>query len=91
VINITTSVNRSQILNGLLDYDLIGFQTLRDRRNFLQCLRMFLDKAKISGKGQVLKIHYQSRERRVGVFPISIDYTEFSKLAATQEVSERAW
>ena len=82
---------RSQILNALLDYDLIGFQTLRDRRNFLQCLRMFLKKVKISGKGQVMKIQHQQKEQRVGVFPISIDFNEFSKLADTREVSDRAW
>ncbi|HET8700754.1 MAG TPA: trehalose-6-phosphate synthase, partial [Nitrococcus sp.] len=28
---------RQQIMNGLLDFDLIAFQTDRDRRNFLQC------------------------------------------------------
>jgi trehalose 6-phosphate synthase len=52
---------------------------------------MFLDRVKISGKGQVMRVRYQSKERRVGVFPISIDYKEFSKLASTPAVSDRAW
>ena len=82
---------RSQILNALLDYDLLGFQTLRDRRNFIGCLRMFLDRVKIKGKGQVITVHHSSRSRRVGVFPISIDYEEFAKLASTQDVTDRAW
>jgi trehalose-6-phosphate synthase len=33
---------RFQILHALLRYDLIGFQTLHDRRNFVQCIRTLL-------------------------------------------------
>lgn len=32
-----------------------------------------------------------TREVRVGAFPISIDYNEFSKMAAGQEVANQAW
>ena len=44
---------RFQILKALLDYDLIGFQTLRDKRNFIQCIRELVRGIKIEGKGQV--------------------------------------
>ncbi len=82
---------RFQILRALLEYDLIGFQTLRDRRNFVQCVRMLLKDAVIHGKGQVIRCRIGKRESRIGTFPISIDYNEFANMAETKEVSERAW
>lgn len=81
---------RFEILNALLDYDLIGFQTMRDRRNFLQCLRMFLKDVRISGKGQVISIQTNDRDIRIGIFPVSIDFQEFVSLAASPKVSQRA-
>ena len=30
---------RAEIIHALLDYDLLGFQTERDRRNFIHCVR----------------------------------------------------
>ena len=64
---------RSEILRALLDYDLIGFQTLRDRRNFMQCTRALIKNVRVSGKGQVVTLSMGKRELRVGYFPISID------------------
>jgi trehalose 6-phosphate synthase len=81
---------RFQILQAILEYDLIGFQTLRDRRNFVQCVRTLIKDIVIQGKGPVLISHMENREVRIGAFPISIDYEAFSKHAATREVSERA-
>ncbi|MBD3170329.1 MAG: trehalose-6-phosphate synthase [candidate division Zixibacteria bacterium] len=83
---------RFQILYALLDYDLIGFQTLRDRRNFIQCVRTLLKDVKISGgKGQVASARWNNREIGIGAFPISIDYKEFEILAESQQVGEAAW
>lgn len=82
---------RFQVLQALLQYDLIGFQTLRDRRNFLQCVRTLFRDVEISGKGQVVTVRAGSREVRVGAFPISIDFHEFAKLAATKAVADKAW
>lgn len=81
---------RFQILRALLEYDLIGFQTLRDRRNFVQCIRALITGIEIFGRGQVLTLRFGKRELRVGVFPISIDFNEFTKLAKTKEVADRA-
>ena len=36
---------RKEILSALLDFDVLGFQTLRDRRNFVACLRKFVKHA----------------------------------------------
>jgi trehalose 6-phosphate synthase len=81
---------RFQILQALLSYDLIGFQTQRDRRNFVQCVRTMLKDVPVRGKGQVLTAQMDGREVRIGNFPISIDFNEFSQKAASDEVAERA-
>ena len=82
---------RTEILHSMLDYDIIGFQTLRDRRNFIQCLRTFVDDISIEGKGQVLNVTAGERSIRIGYFPISIDYNEFAHMAGTREVADAAW
>jgi trehalose 6-phosphate synthase len=82
---------RSEILQAMLDYDLLGFQTVRDRRNFIQCLRTFVSDISIEGKGQVLTARAGEREIGIGYFPISIDYGEFSQLAESREVADAAW
>lgn len=80
---------RFQFLRALLEYDLIGFQTLRDRRNFVQCLRTLIPEVSVQGKGQILTIQHGERTVRVGSFPISIDYNTFEKDAGTPEVSAK--
>ena len=80
---------RFQMLHALLEYDLIGFQTLRDRRNFIQCIRTLIPDATLNGKGQVIAAHVGGREVRIGAFPIGIDYNEFAKKAASDDVQER--
>jgi trehalose 6-phosphate synthase/phosphatase len=82
---------RFQILRALLAYDVIGFQTLRDRRNFVQCVRALLKEVTIQGKGQVLTAQVGGRTVRAGVFPIGIDFQEFSQGAASSAVAEGAW
>lgn len=82
---------RFQILNALLQYDLVGFQTVRDRRNFMDCVRMLVPGAKVVGHGQITRCLTPSREVLVGTFPISIDFKQFAELAATQEVQDLAW
>ena len=82
---------RKEILHSMLDYDIIGFQTLRDRRNFIQCLRTFVDDISIEGKGQVLTVAAGKRSIRIGYFPISIDYNEFAHMAESREVADAAW
>lgn len=81
---------RNALLRGLLEYDLVGFQTLRDRRNFVQCLRALIRDVSISGSGQVLQVHTGTRTVRIGHFPISIDYRSWAQAAAGSEVAERA-
>jgi trehalose 6-phosphate synthase len=79
---------RFQILEGLLEYDLIGFQTTRDAFNFLRCARMLKEGTRVLGRGQVRRVVTPEREVRVGAFPIGIDFREFSELASGKEVFE---
>jgi trehalose 6-phosphate synthase/phosphatase len=81
---------RFQILRALLAYDVIGFQTLRDRRNFVQCVRALLKDVAVQGKGQVITAQVAGRTVRAGAFPISIDFQEFAQQAASGAVAEAA-
>jgi trehalose 6-phosphate synthase/phosphatase len=81
---------RLGLLRMLLDFDLIGFQTERDRRNFLQCLQTLVSGTTVEGAGHVVDVHAGERRVRVGAFPISIDFAEFDSHAATPAVGRRA-
>jgi trehalose 6-phosphate synthase len=83
---------RKDILEGLLAFDLVGFQTLNDRRNFTSCLQQLrLPGLKISGRGAVVDIQMDSRRLRAGAFPISLDYQDIQRQAASDEVAQKAW
>jgi len=81
---------RLSLLQALLEFDLIGFQTALDRRNFVQCARMLVKEVQIEGRGQVLEARMRRREVRIGAFPISIDYAAFQRRAASPEVTDKA-
>ena len=83
---------RFQILEALLNYDLVGFQTPRHRRNFFNCTKTLIPGVRISGSAKhVSDLTAPDRQLRVGSFPISIDYNQFARMAATSEVADRAW
>ena len=82
--------HQQRLLRALLQFDLLGFQTRRDLRNFLQCVRQVVSDGKIvPGRGLEL-IRLDEREIRVGSFPIGIDFESFEKGAASEEVRLRA-
>ena len=81
---------RFQLLHALLEYDLIGFQTLRDQRNFIQCVRTLMRDVAVRGKGQLLTLRESDRDVRVGSFPIGIDFNAYVKRATTPEVTAKA-
>jgi trehalose 6-phosphate synthase len=82
---------RSELLNALLEFDLLGFQTLRDRRNFTQCVRTLFNDVTTQGKGQVITVQSREKTIKVGSFPISIDYQHFEEQTQTKEVADSAW
>ena len=81
---------RFHLLRALIEYDLIGFQTARDRRNFFQCVRALLRGARILSQGPVATVHLHDRHIRVGVFPISIDFSEFARRASEEQAMAKA-
>jgi trehalose 6-phosphate synthase len=81
---------RDEILEGLLRYDLVGFQTAHDRGNFLACVDAMRPDAVVEGRGLQGAVRVGAHSVRVGSFPISIDYREFKESAATEEVAAKA-
>jgi trehalose 6-phosphate synthase len=80
-----------EILQAMLQYDHIGFQTPADRRNFIQCIKWQIPEAKrLEHKRQSI-IRHEGRDVLLGYYPISIDFGEFNKLAHSKEVDDAAW
>ncbi len=66
---------RRPLLQALLKFDLLGFQTARDRRNFAACVQA---------------AGLEARRTVVGDFPISIDFNAFMRRAAAPDVAAKA-
>jgi trehalose 6-phosphate synthase len=81
---------RTEILRGLLQFNTVGFQTVRDRRNFIDCLRRCLRGIHVQRAGTRLLVRVGDQYTTVGAFPISIDYDEFARPAVDPEISGRA-
>lgn len=79
---------RAEILRTLLHYDLLGFQTLRDRRHFLAGLRRLVPEIEIEEGAQMVACRWQGRTSRVGAFPIGIDFGEFVETATGEQVED---
>ncbi|MCB9555314.1 MAG: trehalose-6-phosphate synthase [Deltaproteobacteria bacterium] len=81
---------RAQVLNALLQFDLIAFQTMRDHRNFMQCVRTLLPGIRLEKEDKfVSKVTTPERSLRVAAIPIGIDYDEFARGA--EQAAEAAW
>lgn len=80
---------RQAVLRSLLAHDLVGFQTLRDHRNFVQCLRTLLQNVHLRTEGNLHVVRFDDREIRVGNFPIGIDAAGYAARAVSPEVEER--
>jgi trehalose 6-phosphate synthase len=78
---------RFQILRMLLAHDVIGFQTLRDRNNFTDCVRRLLPDVRLVGRGHLVAAQSGERQVLVGVFPISIDFGSYARHAAAPAVA----
>ena len=81
---------RKPVIDALLEYDLVGFQTARDRRNFAACVEALAPEVQIEGRGTLLTARTGARTVRFGSFPISIDYNAFMRAAASHEVADKA-
>lgn len=81
---------RAELLNGLLLYDVLGFQTARDMNNFLQCVETYSPNAAVKREGNTSLIDRADGTSCVGVFPISIDFDNLSKASSQRIVIRQA-
>jgi trehalose 6-phosphate synthase/phosphatase len=81
---------RAQILRALFECDVIGFQTPRDQRNFVGCVRHLLPSLKVHRQDE--RFHAQINGRTVSIdsFPVGIDFDGFAREAERPEVAKRA-
>src|SRR6266704_5489127 len=81
---------RKTILRSLLQYHLLGFQTDRDRYNFLSCLERIVPEAITERDESHNVVVLDGRRTKVDTFPISIAFDEFASHAAGREVETSA-
>jgi alpha,alpha-trehalose-phosphate synthase [UDP-forming] len=77
---------RKSILRAMLEYHLLGFQTDRDRFNFLSCVKRIIPEATTQAQNSQEVIIFENRKAAVGTFPISIAFEEFANHAASRDV-----
>lgn len=84
---------RFELLAAMLDYNILGFQTIQDKRNFLGCLKKTVQNIGIDIKVELdetlSELMFGDRHIRIGVFPISIDYNDFHLKAKGKTVGQR--
>jgi alpha,alpha-trehalose-phosphate synthase [UDP-forming] len=80
---------RTDVLQSLTHYDVIGFQTPRDRENFLDCVRRLLPEARLRPQLGMVECRLAGRSAQIGAFPIGIDYEQFAQAAASPPVTQR--
>ncbi len=85
---------RFELLSAMLKYDILGFHTIQNKRNFISCVKKLIQDAQIDAKAAfdetVSELCMGARIIRIGVFPISIDYNEFCMKAWDDKVYKRS-
>ena len=81
---------QQRLLRALLQFDLLGFQTRRDLRNFLGCVRRVMSDAKVVPRRELQLVRFEKREIRLGHFPIGIDFASFENGATAEPVAQRS-
>lgn len=79
-----------RLLRALLQFDLLGFQTRRDVRNFLGCVRRVLSDVRVVPRRGLQLVRFEKRQIRLGHFPIGIDFDSFEKGARSEAVTRRS-
>jgi trehalose 6-phosphate synthase len=75
---------RTEILEGLLGADVVGFQTRLGARNFRELSRRFCNASPVGGA-----LRFEGRKIRSRAFPISIDVEQYRTLAQDEETAAR--
>ena len=85
---------RSEIVEGLLGADLVGFHLAGGAQNFLVLARRLIGanttRASIGVRSRFGEISYGFRTVRVGAFPISIDSADLDAKARNRTIRQRA-
>ena len=81
---------QQRLLRALLHFDFLGFQTRRDLRNFVGCVRRVMIDAKVVARRDLQLVRFENREIRLGHFPIGIDFDSFEKGAMSEVVAQRS-
>jgi trehalose 6-phosphate synthase len=81
---------RQEVLEALLAYDMIGFQTERDRLNFLQCISTLFPNIELGDHGALTIVRVGERMVRVGSFPIGIDFATIERQSAIADIQRRS-
>jgi trehalose 6-phosphate synthase len=74
---------RTEIFEGLLANDIVGFHTRSYCNNFIQCCRELMELDTDFSRGAVF---FNGRETWVRAYPLSIDVEGFERFAASDEV-----
>src|SRR5213082_4206889 len=81
---------QQRLLRALLQFDLLGFQTRRDVRNFLGCVRRVMLDARVVPRRELQLVRFEKRQIRLGHFPIGIDFDSFERGAMSDAVARRS-
>ncbi|MGV0812424.1 trehalose-6-phosphate synthase [Mycolicibacterium boenickei] len=85
---------RTEIVEGLLGADLVGFHLAGGAQNFLVLARRLIGanttRASIGVRSRFGEITYGFRTVKVGAFPISIDSAELDRKARNRSIRQRA-
>lgn len=85
---------RYELLSAMLEYDILGFQTVQDKRNFFECLKEIMPSVRFDARTArskaVSEFVFREKRTRIGVFPISIDFNEFFLKAKESKIHKRA-
>lgn len=78
-----------QILKALLQYDVVGFQSDRDKSNFLSCVRRFISGVRLRKAGAGMMVISGDCVTNVGAFPIGIDFDSIDGNSRSDDVQRR--
>lgn len=82
---------RKEIIDALMCYDTVGFQTHQDHENFVNTVCWMYDDVGVRETATSTILFLEDRRVRVGNWAISIDYDEFHNHANSEEVSRESW
>ncbi|HYR87396.1 MAG TPA: trehalose-6-phosphate synthase [Terriglobia bacterium] len=78
---------RNEVLQALMCFNSLGFQTVHDRRNFIACLRRCMPHIRVGHAGKTLQVRAGGQCAHAGAYPISVDFEGFARDAAGTTIS----